>query len=152
MPFEVEITRLAFPIRTDDLGEVAAMSELTSILRVADVVVLALPLPQAACGMVDARFLFLVKADALLVNVSRGPVVNTNNLVAELSSRRSMAALDIVVHEPLPADHPIWASPRTLITPDLRGDTAAFQPRIQRLLRQQIERAMRGESLSNVIC
>ena len=150
-PFEVEITRVARTARADDLGQIRATSELESLLPLADVVILAVLLSPETQGMVDARFLSLLKDDALLVNVSRGPVVNTVDLVAELSLGRIMAALDVTDPEPLPADHPLWTSPRTLITPHLGGDTGAFAPRIQRLLRQQIERAVRGEGLLNVI-
>ena len=130
---------------------VEAVADLETLLPQADVVVLAVLLSDDTRGMVDASFLSLMKDDALLVNVARGPVVNTNDLVAELATGRIMAALDVTDPEPLPADHPLWRSPRTLITPHLGGDTGAFKPRIEKLLRQQIERAVRGEELLNVI-
>ena len=150
-PFEVEITRVARTMRVDQFGEVAAISDLDTLLPQADVVVLAVLLSEETRGMVDASFLSMMKDDALLVNVARGPVVNTADLVAELATGRIMAALDVTDPEPLPADHPLWSSPRTLITPHLGGDTGAFKPRVDRLLRQQIERAVRGEELLNVI-
>jgi len=150
-PFEVKITRVARTARMDEFGAVEAVADLETLLPQADVVVLAVLLSDDTRGMVDASFLSLMKDDALLVNVARGPVVNTNDLVAELATGRIMAALDVTDPEPLPADHPLWRSPRTLITPHLGGDTGAFKPRIEKLLRQQIERAVRGDELLNVI-
>ena len=52
-----------------------------------------------------------MKDGALLVNVARGPVVDTDALVAELTSGRLRAAVDVVDPEPLPADHPLWDCP-----------------------------------------
>lgn len=150
-PFGVEITRVARSARTDEFGAVHSVTELTELLPAADVVVLAVLLSEQTRGMVDEHFLSLMKDDSLLVNVARGAVVNTDDLVAALAPGRIMAALDVTDPEPLPASHALWNSPRTLITPHLGGDTGAFKPRIERLLRQQIERAARGETLLNVI-
>ena len=150
-PFGVEITRVARTARSDEFGPIHSISDLSDLIPQADIVVLAVLLSEETRGMVDAKFLSLMKDDALLVNVARGPVVNTADLVAALATGRIMAALDVTDPEPLPADHPLWSSPRTLITPHLGGDTGAFKPRIERLLRQQIERAVRGEALLNVI-
>jgi phosphoglycerate dehydrogenase-like enzyme len=150
-PFEVTITRVARTARIDAFGPVEATADLDRLLPLADVVVLAVLLSDETRGMVDARFLSLLKDDALIVNVARGPVVKTDDLVAALASGRIMAALDVTDPEPLPADHPLWTSPRTLITPHLGGDTGAFKPRIEKLLRQQIARVSDGETPLNVI-
>jgi phosphoglycerate dehydrogenase-like enzyme len=150
-PFDVEITRVGRTARIDEFGAVEAISDLAGLLPQADVVVLAVLLSEETRGMVDTSFLSLMKDDALLVNVARGPVVNTDDLVAELATGRIMAALDVTDPEPLPTDHPLWSSPRALITPHLGGDTAAFKPRIEKLLREQIARAVRGDELLNVI-
>lgn len=150
-PFEVTITRVARSARTDALGEIRSVDDLDHLLPLADVVILAVLLTEKTRGMVDARFLGLMKDDALLVNVARGPVVNTDDLVAALATGRIMAALDVTSPEPLPAHHPLWRSPRTLITPHLGGDTAAFTPRIEKLLRQQIARVSSGQPPLNVI-
>jgi phosphoglycerate dehydrogenase-like enzyme len=150
-PFGVEITRIARTARTDEFGAVHSLTELADLLPFADVVVIAVLLSEETRGMVDAHFLALMKDDSLLVNVARGAVVNTDDLIAALAESRIMAALDVTDPEPLPAGHPLWTSPRTLITPHLGGDTGAFKPRIERLLRQQIDRAARGDTLLNVI-
>ena len=70
--------------------------------------VLLVPLTDADPGLVDAAFLAAMPDGALLVNAARGPVVDTDALVAELASGRISAALDVTDPEPLPAGHPLW--------------------------------------------
>ncbi len=76
----------------------------------------------------DAAFLARMKDGALLVNVARGPVVDTKALLTEVESGRITAALDVTDPEPLPADHPLWRAPGVLITPHVGGPTSAFLP------------------------
>ena len=101
--------------------------------------------------MVDAGFLARMKDGALLVNVSRGVVVDTDALVAELQSGRLRAALDVTDPEPLPAGHPLWSAPNLLITPHRGGASTAFSPRIASLVRDQLTRYVAGEPLANVV-
>ena len=73
----------------------------------------------------------LMKRGALLVNAARGPVVDTDALVAALSEQRIRAAVDVTDPEPLPADHPLWRAPNCLITPHIGGSTPEFiSPRV----------------------
>lgn len=146
-PFEVTITMVG---RSTRPGVVSA-GELPALLANADVVVLAVPLERSTRRLVDTDFLARMKDDALLVNVARGPVVDTDALVAELATGRLMAALDVTDPEPLPPDHPLWTSPRVVITPHLGGDTTAFVPRARRLVKSQIERWVAGQPLENVV-
>ena len=101
--------------------------------------------------MVDAGFLLRMKDGALLVNAARGPVVDTDALVAELSRRRLRAVLDVTDPEPLPAGHPLWSAPGVFITPHVGGSTPASRRRAIALVRAQLERAVRNEPLRNVI-
>ena len=101
--------------------------------------------------MVDSDFLALLPEGALLVNVARGPVVNTEALVAELTTGRISAALDVVDPEPLPTGHPLWSAPNVLITPHVGGDSDAFPRLVRRLITEQVERWRDGEPLANVI-
>ena len=80
-----------------------------------------------------------MKQGALLVNAARGPVVDTDALVAALDAGRIRAALDVTDPEPLPADHPLWRAPGVLISPHVGGNTTAFLPRAYRLVRRQLE-------------
>lgn len=99
----------------------------------------------------DAAFLGRMKDGALLVNVARGPVVDTEALLAELKSGRLHAALDVTDPEPLPAGHPLWTAPNVLISPHVGGSSSAFLPRAKRLLVAQLTRFVAQEPLANVV-
>lgn len=130
-------------------GEVAGSEELPGLLPHADVVVLAVPLTDATTGMVDHAFLAQMSDGSLLVNVARGQVVVTEDLMTHLG--RIEAVLDVADPEPLPADHPLWRSPHVLITPHIGGDTDAFPRLARRLIGEQIERWRTGADLVNVV-
>jgi phosphoglycerate dehydrogenase-like enzyme len=102
-------------------------------------------------GMVDAAFLARMRDGALLVNVSRGPVVDTDALLAELREGRLRAALDVTDPEPLPPGHPLWSAPGLLLSPHVGGATTAFPPRAHALVRDQLARFAAGEPLRNVV-
>ncbi|WP_030676382.1 2-hydroxyacid dehydrogenase [Streptomyces sp. NRRL B-1347] len=151
-PFEcARVARVARTERTTARGPVHSLDELPRLLPEADVVVLSTPLTEATRGLVDADFLARMKDGALLVNVARGPVVDTKALVPELESGRLTAALDVTDPEPLPAGHPLWGSPGVLISPHVGGSSSAFPPRARRLLTAQLRRYVTGEPLSNVV-
>ncbi len=101
--------------------------------------------------MVDRGFLSRMKDDALLVNVARGPVVDTAALVEALHTGRIHAALDVTDPEPLPAGHPLWSAPNLLISPHVGGASSAMWPRAYRLVREQLERFADGQQLANVM-
>lgn len=145
--FEAEVLRVARTAR-DGVHGFAGLPEL---LPVADVVVLTVPMTDETRGMVDAGFLARMRSGALLVNVARGAVVETAALLAELTSGRLRAALDVTDPEPLPPEHPLWRAPGVLISPHVGGDTTAFLPRAYRLLRDQIARYAAGRPLRNVV-
>jgi phosphoglycerate dehydrogenase-like enzyme len=92
-----------------------------------------------------------MKEGALLVNVGRGPLVVTDDLVAALQAGTVRAALDVTDPEPLPREHPLWSAPNVLITPHVGGATPAMWPRAYRLVRQQLERFAAGEPVENVM-
>jgi phosphoglycerate dehydrogenase-like enzyme len=85
------------------------------------------------------------------VNVARGAVVVTDDLVTALGSNRIRAALDVTDPEPLPADHPLWTAPNLLISPHVGGASSAMWPRAYRLVREQLERYAAAEPLANVM-
>ena len=147
LPFEVDVLRVA---RTRRDG-VHAMADLPDLLPRADVVVLIVPGTTETRGLVDAGFLARMRKGALLVNVARGPVVVTDDLVDALRSGHVRAALDVTDPEPLPAGHALWSAPNVLITPHVGGATPAMWPRAYRLVRRQLERFAAGEPLQNVM-
>ena len=125
--------------------------ELPELLPGADVVVITVPLTPQTEGMVDAAFLARMPDDALLVNVARGKVVDTDALLAELTAGRLRAALDVVEPEPLPAGHPLWTAPHLILTPHAAGHVKAAGPRAFALVAEQLRRFVAGEELANVI-
>ncbi|MGH3352580.1 MAG: 2-hydroxyacid dehydrogenase [Nocardioides sp.] len=147
LPFETEVVGVARTAR----GGVRGFDELSSLVPDADVIVIATPLTDETRGLVDSEFLGRMKDGALLVNIARGGVVVTDDLVAELATERISAALDVVDPEPLPQDSPLWDSPNLLITPHVGGPSSATWPRAHRVVREQLERFAAGEPLENVM-
>ena len=150
-PFEVELTRVASRAREDGSGHVHGIDEVEALLPRHDVVILAVPLSPVSRGLVNASFLAAMPDGALLVNVARGQVVDTDALVAEVSSGRLLAALDVTDPEPLPPGHPLWTAPGVLISPHVGGNSSAFEPRAKALLRDQFQRFAAGVPLRNVV-
>ncbi|UUU39846.1 2-hydroxyacid dehydrogenase [Streptomyces sp. NBC_00162] len=152
VPFECErITRVARSARTAPRGPVHALAELPELLPRADVVILTTPLTDSTRGLAGAEFLARMKDGALLVNVARGPVVDTKSLLAEVESGRLRAALDVTDPEPLPAGHPLWHAPNVLITPHVGGSSTAFEPRAKRMLARQLTRFAAGEPVEHTV-
>ncbi|WP_329221334.1 2-hydroxyacid dehydrogenase [Streptomyces sp. NBC_01485] len=152
VPFEVaRVARVARSWRTTARGPVHPITELPALLPEADVVIVSTPLNEHTLGLVDAEFLARMKDGALLVNVARGPVVDTKALLAELEGGRLTAALDVTDPEPLPQGHPLWTAPGVLVSPHVGGPTSAFRPRAERLLVDQLGRFVNRRPLRNVI-
>ena len=127
------------------------IEDLPRLLPEADVVFLIAPHTPQTEGMIGARELSLLPDGALLVNVARGKLVDTDALVAELSAGRIRAALDVTDPEPLPAGHPLWRQPGVLISPHVGGASSAFFPRADRLIAAQLSRFADGQPLENVV-
>jgi phosphoglycerate dehydrogenase-like enzyme len=142
LPFEAHVTVVARTPREDGpCGlPVRAMAELADLLPRHDVVVLAVPLDDSTRGLVDASFLAALPDGALVVNVARGAVIDTEALLLELRAGRLLAALDVTDPEPLPPGHPLWTAPGVLVTPHVGGASSAFRPRAVRMLADLLQR------------
>lgn len=154
--FEVEVTRIARSARqeTGPSGEtvpVYALSELTERLKDTEIVIIGVPLTPDTRALVGVTELAALPDGALVVNVARGPVVDTEALMAELNSGRLRAALDVTDPEPLPEDHPLWDCPNLIVTPHVGGDSNAMMPRMTALIRRQIARLQAGETPENLV-
>ncbi len=143
--FDADVTVVARRSRDG----VRALDELPQLLPQQDVVVVALPQTPQTAGLVDADFLAALPDGAVVVNVARGGIVDTDALLAELTSRRLHAFLDVTDPEPLPADHPLWDAPNLLLTPHVGGGTAGWDRRAYRLVAAQVRRLVAGEPLEN---
>jgi phosphoglycerate dehydrogenase-like enzyme len=102
-------------------------------------------------NLVDAKFLSQMKDGALLVNVARGVVVNTEALLAELRTGRISAALDVTDPEPLPADHPLWDLPNVIITPHNGGEGDVFWGRARARIHSQFDLWLAGKPLNCIV-
>jgi phosphoglycerate dehydrogenase-like enzyme len=145
--FDVQIRRVARSARDG----VSPVSSLPVLLPEADVVIILAPVTQETVGMVDAAFLAQMKDGALLVNAARGVLVMTEDLVAEVTSGRLSAAMDVTDPEPLPPGHPLWALPNVFITPHVGASTPYSWMSAQNFVREQAERYLAGQPLVNVI-
>ena len=148
-PFRVELTRVARTARENPT--VHAVSELDARIPLAQVIVLILPATAESRGLIGARQFALMEQGTLLVNAARGPVVNTDALVAALNSGRVRAALDVTDPEPLPVGHPLWRCPNLLITPHVGGSSPEFAKRALKVAELELRRYMAGEPLLNVV-
>lgn len=151
VPFEVAVTAVASRARDGDdlVDRVHGIDELPTLLPHHDLVIVVVPLTDDTRGLVDDAFLSAVPDDALVVNVARGPVADTDAVVRHAG--RLAFALDVTDPEPLPDGHPLYTAPRVLISPHVGGDTHAFRPRAVRMLREQLTRMVAGEEPMNVV-
>ena len=127
------------------------IEELDTYLPTLDIVILILPLNKESKHLFNRDRLAKMKDGALLVNVARGPIVETDALVAELNTGRIYAALDVTDPEPLPAGHPLWKAKNCLIVPHVGGNSTAFEPRCRKLIESQLELMAAGKPLKNVV-
>jgi phosphoglycerate dehydrogenase-like enzyme len=143
-----EVTAVASAPRDDQLvGRVVTAADVDWAAQ--HVVVVVLPLSEATRHVVDEAFLARLPDGCVVVNVGRGPLLDTSAVLVEAGRLRF--ALDVTDPEPLPDGHPLWSAPGVLITPHVAGGTTAMLPRMAALLRDQLERYVAGEPLRNVV-
>lgn len=151
LPFEVELLAVASRARDEDGMPVHGVDELPTLLPQAEIVIASLPGGEATEHIIDDAFLSALPDGALVVNVGRGPLIDTGALVDHVRRGRIRAALDVTDPEPLPEGHPLWGLPGVLVSPHVGGASTAMRPRIARLVKRQIEHLRRGEELENVV-
>ncbi|WP_433193756.1 D-2-hydroxyacid dehydrogenase [Nocardia sp. CA-107356] len=133
-----------------DLGTVS--TDLLAELPIADYVVAVAPLTPQTREMFDARAFAAMKPHARFVNVGRGELVVTDDLLAALSTGSiSGAALDVVDPEPLPARHPLWDLPNVLITPHNSGDFSGWRTEVVTAFTRNFDNWIAGRPLDNVV-
>lgn len=149
--FEVaSVTRVARRARTSPVA-VHPIEQLADLLPAADVVFVIAPHTPQTDQLIGAAELALLPDHALVVNVARGRLVDTDALVEATASGRIRAALDVTDPEPLPPEHPLWRTPGVLISPHVGGASSAFWPRADRLVAAQLKRFATGDGLENTI-
>ncbi|MFN3948898.1 2-hydroxyacid dehydrogenase [Microbacterium sp.] len=150
-PFEVSLRAVASHGRLQDGVEVFPLGKLDEVLADTDVLIASLPGGDATRHVIGDAALSALPDGALVVNVGRGPLIDTEALVDHVRRGRIRAALDVTDPEPLPADHPLWSLDGVLIAPHVGGATDAMRPRIARLVRRQIDLLRAGEEPVNVV-
>jgi len=124
----------------------AQYAPLEDIMKTADVVSVHLPLTVETQGIVSASLLGMMKPQAILVNVGRGPLVDEAALAEALRAKRlAMAATDVFSIEPPPADHPLFGVENCILTPHLAGSTRESGMRIMGMALDNLIRVMEGE-------
>ncbi|MGF0121057.1 MULTISPECIES: 2-hydroxyacid dehydrogenase [unclassified Pseudoclavibacter] len=152
--FEARVLRFARTARAGGPGGarlVHPISSLRGLLPEIDVVILTVPLTEETRHLVDDAFLAAMRPGALLVNVARGPVVDTDALVRALETGHIRAALDVTDPEPLPPEHPLWGLDGVLITPHVGGASSAMHPRMVALIERQLRALLNGETPENIV-
>lgn len=145
--FETQVDLFASYAREN----IKSMDELSSNAHLYDCIVLVVPLTDKTRNLIDKKILGSMKDGSLIVNVARGPVINTQDLMDELSKGRICAALDVTDPEPLPTNHPLWSMPNCQIIPHVGGDSEAFEPQARKYLEQQFAEIAQGLPLRNEI-
>jgi phosphoglycerate dehydrogenase-like enzyme len=140
--FDVETIGVRYtPEKGGPTDEVVGFDDVHSALARADYVILACPLTDTTRGLIDDEALASMRADGLLINVARGPVVDTDALVAALRDGDIRGAtLDVTDPEPLPADHPLWSFENVQITPHNAGNTPKYYDRLADILATNLRR------------
>jgi phosphoglycerate dehydrogenase-like enzyme len=139
------------PVGRQSRPGVASIESLPELLPQAEIVVLALPHTPQTDRLVDDQFLAALPDGAIVANVARGRIVDTDALVSHLRAGRISAFLDVTDPEPLPPAHPLWAMPNVIITPHVGGGTERWRERAAALIADQLGRFTDRRPLINVV-
>ena len=128
------------------------LAQINRLLSESDFVVMATPLTPETYHLIGPAQLSLMKNDALLINVSRGPTIDESALAIALKQGQiAAAALDVFEQEPLPQDSPLWDLPNVIYSPHIAGNVPAYPRLVQDLFLQNLGRYVRGEPLRSVV-
>ena len=131
---------------------VGGLGDLARLAAESDCFVIAAPQTAETRGAVSRAVLERLPPDAIVVNVSRGTLLDETALLDLLdASRLRGAALDVFAAEPLPAGHPFWRHPRVLVSPHVAAVTARFWERETGLIVENIRRYLAGSPLANTV-
>jgi phosphoglycerate dehydrogenase-like enzyme len=146
------VTRAAAPA-VPEIDRVVQREKVGEVLPSADVVMVAMPLDSSTRGFLNAERIALMKETAILVNISRGKVVDEAALARALAAGHIKGAgLDALAEEPLPAASPLWDLPNVLITPHVGGGGGRqLWRRLNQLIRDNTRRYLAGEPLKHVV-
>lgn len=152
-PFDVRLTVCRrSPEPTGFADRTITLGELRDQLPASDVVVLAAPLSPQTAGLLNREMLHAMKETAVLVNVGRGELVVTDDLVQALARGEiAGAGLDVTDPEPLVDGHPLWSEPRALITPHSADTEAMIIPLLAERIHANVRRFLAAEPLIGAV-
>ena len=135
-----------------DFGVVHCSDDIGAVVPDVDYLVLLAPLTAQTEGLVDAKVLAALPSTARVINVGRGELIVTDDLVQALTDGEiAGAALDVFDTEPLPSDHPLWGMDNVLITPHMSGDAVGWRRRLADLFVENFSRYADRAELLNVV-
>lgn len=144
--------RVAALRRRSGQGEVTTVDEmfgpgqLDAFLRQTDVLVIAAPLTPQTLGLIGAEQMAVLPKGAVVVNVGRAKILDTDALIAALhSGHLGGASLDVYPQEPLPPEHPLWTCPNVILTPHTSGFRQGHWEEVVELFAENLARFERGE-------
>lgn len=124
---------------------------LAELVARADHLVIAAPIGADTRGLLGADLLGTMKADAHIINVARGPIIDSDALRAQFDAGRLWASLDVTDPEPLPAGHWLIGHPRARVTPHLSWSSTETTRRVFERLAENIRRLQAGEPLLGAV-
>jgi phosphoglycerate dehydrogenase-like enzyme len=142
----------ARPKPTANVDEVHGTGDLSKLWGRADFIVCCLPLIETTRGLIATEAFAAMKPNAVLIDVSRGGIVEEAALLAALdTSRIKGAALDVFAAEPLPSDHPLWEHKNVMITPHCSSVYDGWETKSARMFAENLSRYRCGQALHNVV-
>ena len=135
------------------IDEIYTLDKLDELIPRADVIALTVPNNPDTYKLMNEKRIYLMKQGAVLLNVGRGVLVDTDALNKALSEGRIMAGLDVTDPEPLPDSHPLWKQENCIITPHISG--FFYLPKtleyIVEIALDNMARYAEGKQLNNII-
>ncbi len=136
----------------EGVDQTVTPDQLSNILPDVDVLLIATPLTDETRGMIGAAQFAALPSRAIVVNVARGPIIRTDDLIEAVRSEQiAGAALDVTDPEPLPKDHPLWNEPRVLITPHTADTADMIKPLLAERISENIRSFVDGKSLIGIV-
>jgi phosphoglycerate dehydrogenase-like enzyme len=151
-PFDADVAVLRRQPQPIPGARVVSADQVAQELPHVRVVILACALTPETRRMVDAEFVQSMRSDAVLINVARGAVIDTDAIVDAL--QRGMiagVALDVTDPEPLPNNHPLWSLATALITPHTADTAEMMAPLLADRVRINVTRLVRGDQLTAIV-
>ena len=140
------------PKTNPHVEQIYPSEQTADVVEQSDYLVLVAPLTDDTRGLFDAAMIARMKPDAVMVNLSRGGIVD-EDAIADALRRGAIkgAAIDVFETEPLPADHPLWDTPNTLITPHMAAADTDYINRAVAILAENIKRVDAGQTQVNEV-